>query len=94
MSSAWKNRKSPLTMAVAKGQKKNISRLYFNMVGREKSMVNQTFGVCTDCKNQKKCVAGSRGVQCSQYSSIRQERKERYEKYQQEILANLRNGKV
>ena len=57
-------------------------------------MVNQTFGVCTDCKNQKSCVAGSRGVQCSQYSSIRQEQKERYEKYQQEISANLSNGKV
>ena len=57
-------------------------------------MIYNVYGICKDCKRQKWCISGSRGIQCNYYISIKAERQKRNEEYQNKILESLKSGKI
>ena len=54
-------------------------------------MRNELYGICKDCKRQKWCISGSRGIQCNYYISIKAERQRLRKEYQDEIIRNLKS---
>ena len=53
-------------------------------------MKNEVCGICKDCKRQKWCISGSRGIQCNYYISIKAEREKQRKEYQDEIIRNFK----